>query len=291
MAALGLIAQFARARCMIKTMSNSESDSGQLPSQGRSSPRDSTFDTLALRLKSASPARIFVGRAGAAYTTTTQLDLRSDHAAAVDAVFAELNPESDFPAEFRETWQLFSVETEVQNKSQYLMRPDLGRRLNDAAKTTIARNCPRETDLQVVIGDGLSAAAVARQAPLLLSELARHAAQRGWSFGRPFVVHYCRVGVLNDLGEVLDPKVVVLLIGERPGLATSLSLSAYLAYRPRAGHTDAQRNLISNIHEGGLPVQDAAARIARFADLLRHARSSGIALKESAGLLPDSFQE
>ena len=88
--------------------------------------------------------------------------------------------------------------------------------------------------------------------PALLPLLRQGAGERGWSFGRPFVVRYCRVGVLNDVGELLDPAVVVLLIGERPGLATAESLSAYLAYRPRPGHTDAQRNLISNIHARGV---------------------------------------
>src|SRR5262249_20927309 len=99
-------------------------------------------------------------------------------------------------------------------------------------------------------------------------------------FGRPFAVRYCRVGVLNDVGELLDPAVVVLLIGERPGLATAESLSAYLAYRPRPGHTDAQRNLISNIHGRGVAPEAAAARTLTLAAKMKEMQPSGVAVKE-----------
>jgi ethanolamine ammonia-lyase small subunit len=132
----------------------------------------------------------------------------------------------------------------------------------------------------VVIGDGLSAAAVAAQVPRLLPLLEAGARQRGWNFGRPFAVRYCRVGVLNDIGELLDPAVVVLLIGERPGLATAESLSAYMAYRPRPGHTDAQRNLVSNIHDRGVPPAAAAPRILALADTMRRLQTSGVEVKE-----------
>ena len=103
---------------------------------------------------------------------------------------------------------------------------------------------------------------------------------RGLSVGQPFVVRHCRVGVLNDVGELLDPAVVVLLIGERPGLATAESLSAYLAYRPRPGHTDAQRNLISNIHARGVSHAEAARRILALAEQMRQVQASGVTVKE-----------
>jgi ethanolamine ammonia-lyase small subunit len=114
----------------------------------------------------------------------------------------------------------------------------------------------------------------------LLPRLADGAAARGWSFGRPFAIHYCRVGVLNDIGELLDPAVVVLLIGERPGLATAESLSAYLAYRPRPGHTDARRNLISNIHARGVGHAQAARRILALAEQMTRQQISGVSVKE-----------
>jgi ethanolamine ammonia-lyase small subunit len=132
----------------------------------------------------------------------------------------------------------------------------------------------------VAIADGLSAAAVRVQVPVLLPLLAEEARQRSWRFGQPFFIRHGRVGVLNDIGEVLQPTVVVLLIGERPGLATAESLSAYMAYRPRAGHDDARRNLISNIHARGIPHHHAAARIAELAARMIEVQTSGIAIKE-----------
>jgi ethanolamine ammonia-lyase small subunit len=243
-------------------------------------PRD-----LIQAVRARTPARLLVGRAGPAYRTATQLELRRDHAAAVDAVRAELDATRDFGADFVERWGLFEVQTCAGDKAEYLLRPDLGRRLSDRAREHLQRDCPASVDLQVLIGDGLSCAAVAAQVPALLPLLEEGVRARAWHFGRPFVVRYCRVGVLNDVGELLDPAVVVLLIGERPGLATALSLSAYLAYRPRPGHTDAQRNLISNIHARGVASNDAAARILALADAMRALQTSGVAVKEDVPLL------
>jgi ethanolamine ammonia-lyase small subunit len=231
-------------------------------------------------MRARTPARILAGRAGASYATTTQLELRRDHAAALDAVHAELEVERDLGHDFAKHWQLFEVSTQARDKSEYLMRPDLGRRLSAAARSVVAAHCPVRVDVQVVIGDGLSVAAVVKQVPGLLPLLAEAAQQRGWTWGCPFVVRYCRVGVLNDVGELLDPSVAVLLIGERPGLATAESLSAYLAYRPRSGHTDAQRNLISNIHSRGVTTADAARRIMALAASMRARQTSGVQVKE-----------
>jgi ethanolamine ammonia-lyase small subunit len=233
-------------------------------------------------VRARTPARILVGRAGPSYRTATQLELRQDHAAALDAVHAELDLENDFAREFRERWQLFEVTTRAGSKTEYLMRPDRGRRFSDAAAAEIVRHCPRGVDLQVAIGDGLSAAAVTTQVPRVLPLLADGASQHGWTFGRPFVIRYCRVGVLNDIGELLDPAVVVLLIGERPGLATAESLSAYLGYRPRARHTDANRNLISNIHARGVAAAAAAQRILALVENMRRLEISGVSIKEEA---------
>lgn len=235
-------------------------------------------------LRARTPARLLVGRSGQAYRTDTQLLLRDDHAAAVDAVRAELVLERDFSPELREQFGLFEVVTLAADKSQYLLQPQLGRQLSPTAREVIAGQCPRGVDLQVAIGDGLSAAAVVEQVPQLLPALAAGARARGWSFGRPMVIRHARVGLLNDLGELLDPQVVVLLIGERPGLATAVSLSAYMAFRPRAGHSDAQRNLISNIHSRGVAPAAAATRILGLAEQMRSQATSGVAVKEQ--LLP-----
>src|SRR5438876_1081309 len=122
--------------------------------------------------------------------------------------------------------------------------------------------------------------AVGARVPPLFPLLVEGATSRGWRCGRPFVVRYCRVGIINEIGALLDPAVVVLLIGERPGLATSESLSAYMAYCPRPGHSDAQRNLISNIHARGVGPDEAAVRILGLAVQMMRANSSGVALKE-----------
>jgi ethanolamine ammonia-lyase small subunit len=239
-------------------------------------PHPSDLPAIMEAIRARTPARLLVGRAGPSYRTATALELRHDHAAAVDAVNAEL----ELPPDLVQRWSLFEVRTRARDKTEYLMRPDLGRRLDDVARETAVRQCPRGVDLQVVIGDGLSVAAVLAHMPALLPLLEQESLRRGWTFGRPFAVHYCRVGILNDVGELLDPTVVVLLIGERPGLATAESLSAYLAYRPRPGHTDAQRNLISNIHGRGVPPDAAAPRILALAEQMRRLQASGISIKE-----------
>lgn len=225
------------------------------------------------------PARVLRGAATSAYGTGVQLELRGDHAAAIDAVWTEFDL-SALDSALVQRSGLFLVETQAATKQEFLLRPDLGRRFTAAAAEQIAARCRRGADVQLVLGDGLSATALATQAPELLPRLHAEFEGRGWTQGQPFVVRHARVGLLNEIGELLDPSVVVLLIGERPGLATAESLSAYLAYRPRFGHTDAQRNLISNIHARGVTPADAAGRIAELAAKLRAAQASGVSVKE-----------
>lgn len=237
------------------------------------------------------PARILVGRAGGAYRTETWLSLRGDHAAARDAVWAELDLRRDLGGPFMDRWDLFEVSTRAATRREFLLQPDLGRSLDPAARDELVRRCPAGADLQVVVGDGLSAAAVAAQVPDLLPRLEEEAHRRGWTFGRPFFVRRCRVGVLNDVGEWLDPAVVVLLIGERPGLATAESLSAYMAFRPRDGHDDSRRNLISNIHARGVPTPAAARRIAELASRMMAMGASGVSVKEPDSAIAPSIDE
>jgi ethanolamine ammonia-lyase small subunit len=240
----------------------------------------SDLPEIVRKIRARTPARLLVGRAGAAYRTGTQLDLREAHAAARDAVRAELDLQSAFGAEFVERWRLFDAHTSAETKDEYLLRPDLGRRFDDASRAEIQKRCPRDCDLQIAIGDGLSVPAVAAQVPALLPLLYDGATTRGWKLGQSFVIHHCRVGILNEIGELLNPHVAVLLIGERPGLATAESLSAYMAYRPRATHSDANRNLISNIHARGLSAKEAAARILNLAAQMIKSSSSGYTLRE-----------
>jgi ethanolamine ammonia-lyase small subunit len=232
------------------------------------------------KVRAQTPARLLAGRSGAAYRTNTQLELREAHAAARDAVRAELNLLEDLGGNFVGEWNLFEVSSRAASKDEYLLRPDLGRRLNDASRAEVASGCTPGHDLQVVIGDGLSVPAIATQSPRLLPLLYEGAKTRGWSFGQVFVIRHCRVGIINEIGDLLDPKVAVLLIGERPGLATAESLSAYMAYRPKASDTDANRNLISNIHARGVSAERAAQRILDLAATMLKTQTSGFQLRE-----------
>jgi ethanolamine ammonia-lyase small subunit len=208
------------------------------------------------------------------------MDLREAHAAARDAVRAELDLEKAFGAAFAQQWQLFETCTQAISKDEYLLRPDLGRHFDRASQEKIRKLCPPESDLQIAIGDGLSVSAVAAQIPPLLPLLHEGAKARGWKTGRTFVIHHCRVGILNEIGALLNPRVAVLLIGERPGLATAESLSAYMAYRPRTTHSDADRNLISNIHARGLSPHNAAVRVLNLAAQMMLVNISGCTLRE-----------
>jgi ethanolamine ammonia-lyase small subunit len=247
---------------------------------GKLVPKRLDWPEIENRVRARTPARLLEGRSGASYRTTTQLQLRADHAAARDAVRAELDLNAHFGREFVSRWELFEVSSAASSKSEYLMRPDLGRTLGESARATTASQCPKGSDVQIVVGDGLSVAAVAAQVPALLPLLCDGGRERNWTVGRPFFVRYCRVGIMNCIGEVLSPSTVVLLIGERPGLATAESLSAYLAFRPCPGHTDANRNLISNVHERGVPVEKAATRILNVVAQMLKKQTSGMHLKE-----------
>jgi len=246
---------------------------------------NSGWSELVRRIRARSPARILAGRAGAAYRTETQIQLREDHAAARDAVRAELDLNAALGARFVERWKLFEVRTRASTKDEYLLHPSLGREFSDTARVEILRRCVQGRDIQIAIGDGLSVPAVRAQVPALLPLLVEGAQPQGWSLGQTFAVHYCRVGILNEIGELLRPRVSILLIGERPGLATAESLSAYMAYEPRTTHSDANRNLISNIHARGLSAEDGAARILSLCVQMMKTGSSGYSLKEDRAVL------
>jgi ethanolamine ammonia-lyase small subunit len=212
------------------------------------------------------------------------LQLRADHAAARDALHEQLDLAEEPMASLVTRFGIFEVASSAGSFAEHLARPDLGRRLPAAAIERITTLCPSPVDVQFVLGDGLSSAAVRTQVPALLPLLVDTATERGLSVGQTFFVRNCRVGALNDIGAAIDAEVVVLLVGERPGLATGESLSAYLAWRPRPGDTDERRNLISNIHDGGVLPGVAATRILALVELLRLHGRSGFEIRESAAL-------
>jgi ethanolamine ammonia-lyase small subunit len=237
------------------------------------------------RIRARTPARLLVGRTGAAYRTGTQLDLRRAHAAARDAVRAQLDLEKQFAPTLIKQWGLFEVGTAANSKNEYLLRPHLGRIFSETSRSELLRRCTPKTDLQIGIGDGLSVTAVFAQVPKLLPLLYEAAKARGWTLGQVFVIRHCRVGILNEIGELLAPRVAVLLIGERPGLATAESLSAYMAYRPQKTQTDAHRNLISNIHARGVGPAEAAVRIVDLATRMMNSKCSGTQLRSERSSL------
>src|ERR1700731_473865 len=166
---------------------------------------------IARRIRMHTPARLLVGRVGAAYRTETQLQLREDHAKARDAVRAELDLKTAFSSQFIEEWKLFEVSTRASNKLEYLARPALGREFSDESRTEILKRCLPDNDIQIAIGDGLSVLAIQRQVPQLLPLLVEGARKSSWSIGQTFVIRHCRVGVLNEIGELLKPQVAILL--------------------------------------------------------------------------------
>ena len=253
--------------------------------------QDDSLPKIVQTIRLRTPARVLMGRSGGGYRTSTQLELRAAHAAARDAIRAEFALSEHFTNEFIDRFGIFEVQSQARCKDEYLLRPDLGRQLAVEHGNTIAGRCPSRPDLQIIIGDGLSTTAVAAQVPPLLPLLVQGAAVRSWTVGGTFAVRFCRVGILNSVGDLLKPRIAVLLIGERPGLATAESLSAYMAFEPRSGHTDANRNLISNIHRQGVQTDEAAVRILILADRMLRLKSSGVQVREelageAAGRLP-----
>jgi ethanolamine ammonia-lyase small subunit len=243
------------------------------------------FDT------SVTSARILLPIHGVGYSTRAQLELRRDHAYARDAVLDELNPEQDFGQPFLEHYQIQLLQSQANSKLEYLLRPDLGRMLASTSREIVLQRGNQESDILLVIGDGLSIQAVRRQAPRLFAALYGACMEKGWRIGPSFLIRYCRVGILNEIGDLLQPKVALLLIGERPGLATAESLSVYLAYQPQSGHTDANRNLISNIHDQGVSIDAAIPRLIDLIHQMMSLRRSGIEVKERLNETSLSLEE
>jgi ethanolamine ammonia-lyase small subunit len=224
------------------------------------------------RLVSKTPARIGVGRSGVRPKTNTWLQFRLDHAAAVDAVYGTVEPK------LLENLQLFTVKTQVKNKEEYILRPDLGRRLTEEAIQTIRERCVMAPKVQIVVSDGLSSEAVEKNLEDVYLSFKQSLNGLGLQYGTPFFVEKGRVAVMDEIGEALKPEVVVLFIGERPGLVSAESLSAYLCYKPRRGTIEADRMVISNIHSGGIPPAEAGAYLGNVVQKILKYEASGVSL-------------
>jgi ethanolamine ammonia-lyase small subunit len=226
-------------------------------------------------LVASTTARIGVGRAGPRPRTASLLLFQADHAVTQDALMRDVDQQ------LLDSFGLFTVETCITGgKQEYLLRPDLGRMLNDEAKRTISDKCIKGPNIQLCVGDGLSAAAVEANLRQIFPVIQQGAQAARLSFGTPFFIKYCRVGVMNDIGDLLQPDVVILLLGERPGLGRAESMSAYMAYRPKAGDTDADREVVCNIFEnGGTNPLEAGAVVVQMAQKMIQYQASGIKLR------------
>lgn len=224
-------------------------------------------------LKALTPARIGVGRAGPRYRTTTLLHYLADHSQAQDAV------NLDVSQEFLQKMGLFEVQTQVTSREEHLTRPDLGCRLTQEARDKITANCKKNVQVQIFVTDGLSSKAVEANVPELLPALIQGLRAEGITgIGTVFFVKFGRVRVEDEIGMLVNAEVVVELVGERPGLGTANSLSAYIIYKPTAETVEADRTVVSNIHQGGTPPVEAGAFLAGLIKDILKAKTSGIKL-------------
>lgn len=224
------------------------------------------------KMKEKTPARLGSGRAGPRYKTLTMLRFRADHAAAQDAVFSQV------PEDFAEKNGLVAVQTRCQSKDEYLTRPDHGRCF-DEENQKIIRNAVKGTPkVQVVVGDGLSSAAIQANAMDCLAAMKDGLKARGIDVGQSLFVRYCRVGAGDAVGDVTGCELVCVLVGERPGLVTDKSMSAYITYKPHTGVLESARTVVSNIHAQGTPAVEAGAYIAELIETILKKKVSGVGL-------------
>lgn len=233
-------------------------------------PNPSAPESLA-ELMGSTTARIAVGRAGPRPRTRSLLLFQADHGVAQDAIHGTV------PEELRASLGLFSVTTQARDIEEYLLRPDLGRLLTDEAKATIRERCSPAPQVQIVAATGLSAAAINHNLPQLLPVVQQGLTDAGVRLGTPFFIDFARVGVINDVGATLDADVVLILLGERPGLGIPDAMSAYLGWRPRPGKTDAHRELLCMITErGGINPLEAGAYVVDLVRSTLTAQASGV---------------
>jgi len=225
-----------------------------------------------LALKQSTVARLGVWRAGPRYNTWSMLHFRADHATAQDAVFMDVDDawvaEQGFVA----------GQSKCVSKDEFLTRPDLGRQLNDETRSLFSQKLARGAKVTIMVGDGLSSSAMVN-VPDIVPAIKQGLAGFGIEVGPIPYVKYCRVGAMDDLAPLIDSEVVVLLIGERPGLATAESMSAYMGYKPTADKPESWRTVVSNIYHGGTAPTEAGAHIATLVKRILDEKVSGVDLR------------
>ncbi len=229
-------------------------------------------------LKAKTPARLGSGRAGPRYKTLTMLRFRADHAAAQDAVFSQVSED------YAQKNNLLALQTLCHDKDEYLTRPDRGRLFDEENQAKLKKEFPNAPKVLIVIGDGLSSAAISANAMDCMAAIRDGLKAKGIETGKAVFVRYCRVGAGDAIGSATGCELVCMLVGERPGLVTDKSMSAYITYQPRIGVSESSRTVVSNIHAQGTPAVEAGAHIAVLIDTILKRKVSGVGLHQEADL-------
>lgn len=226
-----------------------------------------------LKMKMSTPARIGIGRCGSRYLTQPQLRFRADHATAQDAVFNSL------PKEFIEEWGLLSVNSLCADRDEHLTRPDLGRKISEESAALLKKECKNNPTVQIIICDGLSSTAIEVNARDTYDSLLQGLKGHNIDCGTPFIIQNGRVPAMDVISELLQSEITIMLVGERPGLATAESLSCYMVYKSTVNMPESGRTVVSNIHNLGTPAVEAGAHIADIVMKMLKQKASGIDLK------------
>lgn len=234
-------------------------------------------------LKAYTRARIALGRAGSSIPTDEILRFGYAHAAARDAVHVPLDTAALEQQLHQAGFETLQVQSAAPDRHTYLLRPDLGRKLNDVSASLLAAYPQKVFDLLLLVGDGLSSLAVKNHARPVLEEICRIAPST-WKIAPVVIATQARVALTDEVGTLLKARVVLMLVGERPGLTSPDSLGIYLTYEPRAGRQDSERNCISNVRPEGLGYHAAARKAVWLAGEAMSLRLSGIGLKDQSDI-------
>jgi ethanolamine ammonia-lyase small subunit len=237
-------------------------------------------------LRHLTPARVGLGRSGASLPTQALLEFTLDHARARDAVHANFDAAAISAGLDALGLEALAVSSRTTDRKDYLRRPDLGRKLAPASQDLLARRHGPPCDCTLVIADGLSPSAVGSHAIELVRNLYPRLTTAGMTVGPVVVATGARVALGDEIGAIVGARMIAMLIGERPGLSAPGSLGAYLTFAPKPGLSDADRNCVSNIHASGLPIEEAAFKIAWLVREALARQVSGVALKDESAIQP-----
>jgi ethanolamine ammonia-lyase small subunit len=226
-----------------------------------------------VRLKKTTNARICLGRAADRFKTEALLRFRADHAVAIDSVWSHVDET------IIDYLNFIKIKTLIKDKEEYITRPDLGRSFSEETINILKKNCINEPQVQIIVADGLSSHAINANIENIYPIIVDGIEAKGYKIGTPIFVKYGRVGTMDKISEALKAKVTVLLVGERPGLATGESMSSYMAYEASTLKPESQRTVISNIHKNGTPPVEAGAQIVHLIEIMLQEKNSGVDLK------------